>query len=117
MKKKIIFFGCVWDEYWEFGCPGVVYSPKKYRRYSDQGTNSGIIENIVEDICIREMGMRPPKDNGLKEEMEWRGWGPRFERRKAATHVRIEVEFSSDNFEFTSIRTQYGPFKNDGKPF
>lgn len=116
-EKKIVFYGCVWDEGWEFGLPAVVYRPKKYRRYSDQGTNCGIIENIVEDICIRELSNRQPKDGCLSEEMSWRRWGERFDRRKDATHVRIEVVFSDNDFEFKSIRTKYGPFKNNGKPF
>jgi len=109
--ETIIFKGCIWDDGWEFGCPGVVYSPSKYRRYSDQGNNSGVIEDIVEDICIRKTCNLDPVDGGLEEESEWRGYGKRFDRRKMAWHVRIEVEFIGDDFEFKSVRTKYGPFK------
>ena len=78
MKKQNLptqFFGCLWNDHWEYDAPSVVYRPWKFRRYG-YGGNSGAIDELVESICTDiELG-REPRDEDLKENAsggdEWR---------------------------------------------
>ncbi len=103
-KLPKIIKGCHWDEGWEFDGPTVIYYPWKYRAYSDSYSNSGGIEDLVEhiiiticcndDICFL--------NKHLDTDMEWRGWGRRFSRRKNATHKTYKINwFMTDKLDAT----------------
>jgi hypothetical protein len=82
------FRGCTWNDGWEFGNPAVIYYPKQYRCYGE--TN---LDQVVEDICISLAIGQKLSDGGLAKECEWRGWGPRFDRRRDAWHVLYKVRW------------------------
>ena len=109
------FFGCLWNDHWEYDAPCVVYRPWKFRRYG-YGGNSGAIDELVESICTDiELG-REPRDGGLEGECKWRGWSLRgFSRRKDAWHriVPVTWKISADgqlDFRIGKAREQRGPF-------
>lgn len=111
------FRGCIWDEHWEFDAPCVVYFPVKI--YSPNAGNSGKIDQLVEDYCIRlALGESPEKGFSANDifEFKWRGWGTRFERRKKAHHVVIKVRWFIEDgeqcFEFTHRYETAGPPPN-----
>jgi len=81
-----------WDDGWDFDGPTVVYYPKKYRMFGSGG-NSGSIDDLIEELCMNICIGVEPSDEGLSEEMEWRGWGSRFERRKKADHAFVKVKW------------------------
>lgn len=107
------FRGCMWDDHWEFDAPCVIYTPKKFRRFGIGGSG-GYLETMIEDVCIDLAIGQKPTDGGLKRECEWRGWGPRFDRRRDAWHVVIKVHWYRDRhgeiaFEFKEMSEFKGP--------
>ena len=108
-RRPTEFRGCIFDDGWEFEAPCVVYYPRKYRRYT-HGNNSMTIDNMVEEIACDIMDGRPHQDGDIEREMEWRGWGARFDRRKSAEHVVIKGHWSDDGwFEIDSVDRYWGP--------
>ena len=105
------FRGCQWNDGWEFDAPCVVYYPSRFRRYG-YGGNTGAIDELVEDICMDLATEQKPCDGGLVQECEWRGWGPRFNRRRDARHVvyrvRWYVEDGEVQWEVTKRTETYG---------
>lgn len=93
------FRGCVFEDGWEFGSPSVIYYPPEYAAYSSNGSNTGEIESMVDNICENLACDLPHNDGGIDRECEWRGWSRRgFSRRKAAWHVVIKVEWSMEKY-------------------
>ena len=105
------FRGCQWNDGWEFDAPCVVYYPRKYLRYG-YGGNTGAIHDLVEDICMDIAAGNEMHDGGLADEIAWRGWGKRFERRREAWHVVYRVRWFLDNgglaWEITEQVETYG---------
>ncbi len=89
------FRGCQWNDGWEFDAPAVLYYPPQFKRYGFGG-NSSVIDSLVEDVCFALCQSKKPTDGGLAHECNWRGWGPRFDRRKNARHVIIQIEWIED---------------------
>jgi len=86
------FRGCQWNAGWEFDAPCVIYYPHRFRRYG-YGGNTGAIDELVEDICMDLATGQKHCDGGLAQECGWRGWGPRFDRRRDAWHVVYRVRW------------------------
>ena len=105
------FRGCQWNDGWEFDAPCVVYYPRRFRRYG-YGGNTGAIDDLVDEICYALACENKPTDGGLEQECAWRGWGPRFDRRRDARHVvyrvRWWVESGVVHWEVTKRCETYG---------
>ncbi len=100
----VVFYGCVFDDGWEFDAPTILYHPIK--RYSANYSNSSGVESLVENACIDHLCNGDDVstkwcDSDLSE-FNWRGWNPGgFKRRKKAQHVKITVSFKiSDDPEW-----------------
>ncbi len=97
-KLPTKFRGCHFDDGWEFDGPTVIYYPWKYRAYSPDHSNSGGIETLLEcmliDICLENDISGYQK--GLDNEIKWRRWGKRFDKREKACHLEIIVKWYSD---------------------
>ena len=109
------FRGCQWNDGWEFDAPCVVYYPRRFRRYG-YGGNTGAIDDMVDEICYALACENKPTDGGLAQECAWRGWGPRFDRRRDARHVvyrvRWWVESGVVKWEVTKRRETYFLYAN-----
>ena len=92
------FRGCQWNDGWEFDAPAVIYFPRQYQCYG-YGGNTEVLDEIVEDICVALADGRKPFDGGLSHECAWRGWGPRFDRRRDARHVVYRVRWYVEDGE------------------
>ncbi|HPO17314.1 MAG TPA: hypothetical protein PLI09_28030 [Candidatus Hydrogenedentes bacterium] len=105
------FRGCQWNENWEFDAPAVVYYPRNFRRYG-YGGNTGVIDELVDEICEALATGEKPGDGGLKAECQWRGWGLRFEKRRNARHVVLHVRWYEEGgelrWEVTKRTETYG---------
>jgi len=105
------FRGCQWNDGLDFDAPCVVYYPRRFRRYG-YGGNTGAIDDMVDEICYALACENKPTDGGLAQECAWRGWGPRFDRRRDARHVvyrvRWWVESGVVKWEVTKRRETYG---------
>lgn len=121
MKKPTVFRGVMWDDYWEYDAPCVMYYPfKRYRI----GGNSSTFDNLVEDVCCDlSMGMKVVRgfcEDELRE-FKWRGWSTTgFSRRKRAWHIEIKVRWFVDKdgeqtFEIVNRRESAGPFRKRSK--
>jgi hypothetical protein len=118
LGKEVTFYACMWDDGWEFDAPFAIYSPIKI--CTDYGGNDYAIDSMVENICIgiccEEKQYSLDWDKGSLKEMEWRGWGKGFSRRKKAQHVKIKIKFvmnkeGEKDFEYIGEREeQWGPF-------
>ncbi|HDY88097.1 MAG TPA: hypothetical protein ENH82_08300 [bacterium] len=97
-KLPTKFKGCYFNDGWEFDAPTIIYFPWKYRAFSPDYSNSGGIENLLEcmliDICLEDDITEYQKE--LDNEMEWRHWGKRFDKRKMAHHLEITVKWYFD---------------------
>lgn len=112
----VMFYGCLWDDHWEYEAPCALYRPFKRLGY---GGNSYAIDAAVDRVCgelISGKDVATGWTAGDLKEREWRGWGKRFDRREAAQHVKIAVRFfvNADDgewdYEPTSRIEKSGPF-------
>ena len=102
------FRGCQWDAGWEFGGPAVVYYPGRYRLLA--GSEFVTVDSLINRICARIARGHPAHDGCLS----LCEYGPRFDRRRRATHVVIRVRWYQDErtplwFEQISRRETWGP--------
>ena len=113
------FRGCQWNDGWEYDAPAVIYYPRQFRRYGFGG-NTEAIDELVDEICMDLATEQKPCDGGLAQECGWRGWGPRFDRRRDARHVvyrvRWWVESGVVQWEVTKRTETYG-LPNAGRTF
>lgn len=102
MKAKagdvIEFQGCAWDAHWEYDAPCVIYSPVK--RYGYGGSIPWSVYQLIEEVCIDLICGRDIREGWHGSDLEefgWRGWDKDgFARRKGAHHVRVTMEFFTD---------------------
>jgi len=105
------FRGCQWNDGWEFDAPAVIYYPRQFRRFGCGG-NTGAIDDLVDEICMDLAENKTPDDGGLEREIQWRGWGLRFERRREAWHVVYKIRWFTEDgalqWKVTKRTEKYG---------